>query len=132
MPRTLLLVGVVVAAAAALGLITRNAFSVAFWPANAILVGMMLRAPWLAHPAGWTGAAAGFVLVDRLGGQTPVLSGWFAAANVGGSLVAFLVLRRFDPRDMCLRRVHSMLRILARLLPACLAGGLCGAMLVTV
>lgn len=132
MPRTLLLVGVVVAAAAALGLITRNAFSVAFWPANAILVGMMLRAPWLAHPAGWTGAAAGFVLVDLLGGQTPVLSGWFAAANVGGSLVAFLVLRRFDPRDLCLRRVHSVLRISLGLLPGSLAAATVGAVMVVV
>ena len=132
MVRAVLLVIVVVGSAAALGLITRHAFSVAFWPANAILVGTLLRAPHLSRPAGWAGAAAGFILADLLCGQTPALSGWFAAANIGGSLIVFLVLRRLGPRDLGLRRVHSVLRISAGLLPGSLVAASIGAVMVVV
>lgn len=132
MVRAFLLVGAVVGSAAALGLITRHAFSVAFWPANAILAGTMLRAPHLARPAGWAGAVAGFLLADLLGGQTPALSSWFATANVGGSLIVFLLLRRLGPRDLGLRRVHSVLRISVGLLPGSLVAASIGAVMVVV
>jgi diguanylate cyclase (GGDEF)-like protein len=58
------------------------------------------------------------------------LSAWFAATNLIGTMTATAFLLQLDERDLCLRRVHSMLRILVRLLPACLAAGLCGALLV--
>lgn len=132
MVRAFLLVGAMVGSAAALGLITRHAFSVAFWPANAILAGMMLRAPHLSRSAGWAGAVTGFLLADLIGGQTPVLSGWFAAANVAGSLTVFLLLRRLGPRDLGLRRVHSVLRISVGLLPGSLVAASIGAVMVVV
>lgn len=130
--RAMLLVCAVVGGGAALGLITRHAFSVAFWPANAILVGTMLRAPHLHRPAGWFGAGAGFVLADLLFGQSPALSGWFAAANVSGTFVAVLALRRLASRDLRLRRVHSVMRISVGLLPGSLVAALTGAVMVVV
>ena len=132
MVRAFLLVGFVVGGGAALGLITRHAFSVAFWPANAILVGIMLRAPHLHRPAGWFGAASGFMLADLIFGQSPELSGWFAAANMSGTFVAVLALRRLAGRDLRLRRVHSVLRISVGLLPGSLTAALAGAVMVVV
>lgn len=127
-----LLVCAAVGGAAALGLITRNAFSVAFWPANAILVGIMLRAPQRHRPSGWAGAVAGFILADLIFGQSPELAGWFATANVTGTFVAVLLLRRLDPRDLRLRRVHSVMRISVALLPGSIAAALAGAVMVVV
>ncbi|MEI4975053.1 hypothetical protein U1437_12235, partial [Aeromonas caviae] len=37
----------------------------AFWPANAVLLGCMVRYPRLATPAGWAGGILGFFLVLR-------------------------------------------------------------------
>ncbi|MEH3040433.1 MAG: diguanylate cyclase [Sphingomonas paucimobilis] len=132
MVRAFLLVCAMVGGAAAIGLITRHAFSVAFWPANAILVGAMLRAPQLYRPAGWGGAAAGFVLADLIFGQSPELGGWFAVANVSGTFVAVLVLRRLAPRDLRLRRVHSVMRISVGLLPGSFVAAMVGAVMVVV
>ncbi|KQM61702.1 MULTISPECIES: GGDEF domain-containing protein [unclassified Sphingomonas] len=130
--RAFLLVCVVVGGGATLGLVTRHAFSVAFWPVNAILVGIMLRAPHLNRPAGWAGAAAGFILADLILGQTPELGGWFAAANLSGTSVAVLLLRRLGASDLRLRRVHSVMRISVGLLPGSFAAASVGAAMVVV
>jgi diguanylate cyclase (GGDEF)-like protein len=130
--RAFLLVGIVVLGASLLGLASRYAFSVAFWPANAVLVGLMLRNPQLIRASAWAGAAVGFVAADLLFGTKLSLAIFFAAANLLGALTATALLLRLDERDLGLRRVHSMLRILACLLPACLASALLGALLVRV
>ncbi|MET1754833.1 diguanylate cyclase [Novosphingobium sp. RD2P27] len=130
--RTFLLVAAIVWVASLLGLTSRHAASVSVWPANAVLVGVMLRARHLMRPAGWIGAAAGFIVADLLFGRTPSLAAFFASANLAGTLAATLLLMRLDERDLQLRRTHSVLRILACLLPACLAAGGAGAVLVVV
>ena len=130
--RTFLIVCAAVLAASALGLATRYAFSVSFWPANAVLVGLMVRAPRLWHPLAWVGAFVGFIAADMLFGRALELSAWFAGTNLVGSLTAALFLRRLDIRDLTLRRSHSVMRILTCLVPGCLAAGLCGAVLVVV
>jgi diguanylate cyclase (GGDEF)-like protein len=130
--RAALVLGLAAFAAALLGLTTAHAFSVSFWPANAILVGLALRDRGLIRVSGGLGAVTGFLAADTLFGRTLSLSAWFAAANLIGAMTATACLLQLDERDLCLRRVHSMLRILVRLLPACLAAGLCGALLVLV
>lgn len=130
--RAFLIVCAAILAAGALGLATRYAFSVSFWPGNAVLVGLMVCAPRLRHPLGWVGAFLGFVAADMMFGRTAELSAWFAGANLIGSLTATLFLQRLGNRDLTLRRAHSVMRILACLLPGCIAAGLCGAVLVVV
>jgi diguanylate cyclase (GGDEF)-like protein len=130
--RALLLVGAVVLVSSLLGLGSRHAFSVSFWPANGVLVGLMLRHQSSNHWAGWLGALLGYVAADLLYGRTLSLAAFFAAANLIGALTATTFLMRLDARDLSLRRVHSVLRILASLLPGCLAAALCGALLVKV
>jgi diguanylate cyclase (GGDEF)-like protein len=131
-PRALLVVGLAVFAASLFGLASAHAFSVSFWPANAVLVGLMLRDRSLLRPIGWLGALVGYVAADLLFGRAASLAAFFAVANVIGAMTATALLLRLDPRDLRLRRVHSVLRILACLLPACLAAALCGALLVVI
>ena len=130
--RALVIVGGCVFLASLLGLGSRHTFSVSFWPANAVLVGLMLRHHPFNRRAGWVGALIGYVAADLMFGRALSLAAFFAAANLIGALTATAFLMRLDARDLGLRRVHSVLRILASLLPGCLAAGLCGALLVTV
>ncbi len=78
------------------------------------------------------GAFFGYVLADLLFGRSLPLSAFFAGTNLVGALTATALLLRLDERDLSLRRVHSVLRILAALLPACFAAALSGSLLVTV
>jgi diguanylate cyclase (GGDEF)-like protein len=130
--RAFLIAGSAIFLSAMLGLASRHAFSVSFWPANAVLVGLMLRDPRLRHAAGWIGAVLGYVAADLLFGRTLWLAGLFAATNLVGTALATCLLIRLDPRDRALRRVYSVLRILACLSPACLVAGLGGAALVRI
>jgi diguanylate cyclase (GGDEF)-like protein len=127
-----LILGLAVFAAGTIGLATAHAFSVSFWPANAVIVGLVLRNRGLICPSGWLGIMAGFVIADLLFGRPLSLALWFAATNLIGTMVAAAFLLPLDQRDLRLLRVHSMLRILVRLLPGCMAAGLCGALLVMV
>lgn len=127
-----LIVAAFVFVAGLLGLASRHAFSVSFWPANAVLVGMMLRDRRLNRLSGWLGAAAGYIAADLIFGHTVLRSSLFAAANLVGTVTATALLLRLDDRDLRLRRVHSVLRILACLLPACFTASLSGAIVVIV
>lgn len=130
--RALLIVGIAVFAASLLGLASRHTVSVSFWPANAVLVGLMLRHRQLNRWPAWLGAAAGYVAADLLFGRHLSLAAFFAATNLLSTLTATACLRRLDARDLGLRRTHSVPRILACLLPACLAAALSGALLVAI
>ncbi|MDF2493881.1 sensor domain-containing diguanylate cyclase [Sphingomonas sp.] len=130
--RALAIIGLAVFAASVVGLATRHAFSVSFWPANALLAGLMLRHRAFHCPSGWVGALVGFIAADLLFGRSLPMSAMFAATNLLGSLAAAIFLMRLDPSDLALQRVHSVLRIVVLLLPACLVAGLCGAALVVV
>jgi len=130
--RSFAILGVTVFLAGILALGSRHAFSVSFWPANALMVGLVLRDRRLFSVAGWAGALFGFVGADLLFGRTLSLAAFFATANLTGTFVAALLLRPLDLVDLRLRRAHSVLKILIRLLPASFAAGACGAVLVVV
>ena len=132
MLRRFLLVAAVAAGGAMIGLFTRYAFSVAFWPANALLVGIMLRMPRLFRTSGWIGAFIGFMATDMVFGRPFGQSAFFATANIAGTLVATIALRRLDPADLRLERTHAVLRILAGLIPACFVAASVGAVMVVV
>src|SRR5918998_1563032 len=67
--RDALLVGGIVFVAAAIGFLSRevDAFST-FWPAEALLIGVLVRNPSLARPAGWAAAFAGYLAAGMLTG----------------------------------------------------------------
>lgn len=124
------ILSVSVFAASLVGLASRHAFSLSFWPANAVLVGLALRDRRLFGFAAYAAAGASFVAADLLFGRTLSLAAFFAATNIVSASIATALLRRLRPVDLGLRRSHAVLRILACLVPASIAAGICGALLV--
>ncbi len=128
--RSFAILGGIVFLASVLGLTSAHAFSLAFWPANAVLVGCALRFPQLDRRTGWAGAFLAFIAADALFGRTLSLAIFFASTNLIGTRIAALLLGRLDPADLALRRSHSVPRIVAALIPGCFAAALSGALLV--
>jgi len=79
-----------------------------FWPANAIILGLFVRRPDCATPAGWAAAAGGFVVAELLAGDGFEPSLWFVLADFAGILVGWLLLRRLHEADRRLARPHSV------------------------
>lgn len=106
------------------GILTRPAgFLSSFWPANAILVALMVRAPYLAHPAGWIGAIVGYLAADLLTGGGLALTVWLTLANLANAMLCVWLFSIIDAEDRELRRPTSLAYVLA----ICA----CGAMLAT-
>lgn len=127
-----LLMGLALLLASLVGLLTLHSFSLSFWPANAVLVGLMIRKRRFNRVSGWLGAMLGYICADVIFGRTVPVAAMFACANMTSAMVATLLLARLDARDLKLRRVYSVLRLLACLVPAALAAGIMGALLVVV
>ncbi len=100
-------------AAAMFGHLTRPVgFLSSFWPANALLMGLMVRNPALATPLGWLGAAGGYLMADLLMGGGLAVSLWLTAGNLANALAGFLLFQRISPADRRLERPQSLLFLL--------------------
>lgn len=122
-----LIVVVVVMASALLGIALRPVGLLsAFWPANAILLGLLVRQPRLAGPLGWIAAAMGYIAADLLTGGTVVRTLMLTACNLTGVAVGFVLLRRLHPDDVRLKRPSSVMAVTAMLAVASIAVGLAG------
>lgn len=107
-------VAVVVLAASLLGILTRPVgFLAAFWPANAILLGLMVRYPRFSTVSGWTGAAVGYLAADLLTGGDLGLTAWLTAANLVGAMTGVLLFGRMREDDRRLKRPQSVLFLFA-------------------
>lgn len=134
MPRALrspqvgaLFVGVLVFGFALLGIFTRPVGALAaFWPANAVLLGMLVRWPTLAHPFAWCAAAIALVSADLLTGGTWAKATHLSAANLVGVAVGYLLFMRLSPEHRTLRSTQSMVYFLVIVTLASLAVGLAG------
>ncbi|WP_417580964.1 diguanylate cyclase [Pelagibacterium sp.] len=123
-----LIVGAVVLTAALLGILTRPmGFLAAFWPANAILLGLMVRVPRLSIPSGWIGALAGYLLADLVTGGEPVVTAWLTFANMVGALTGFLLYQLLSDGDRCLCRPKSVLYLLGVCAASAFMSALAGA-----
>jgi diguanylate cyclase (GGDEF)-like protein len=124
-----LLVALVVSAACGLGVLTRPEHQLAaFWPTNALLLGLFARRPALASPAGWAAAALGYVATDLLSGNALPMTLRLTAANLAGVVAGFLVFRHVRHEDRQLLHPLSMLSVLAVSVAAALAAGLVGSL----
>ncbi|MEG1771140.1 MAG: diguanylate cyclase [Comamonas sp.] len=95
------------------GILSRpSGFLSAFWPANAVLLGMLLRWPALAQKTSWLIALAAFVLADLLTGSTLMAALWLSAANLCGAACGWWFLHRLDAPQLYLRRQTSVLYLL--------------------
>ena len=118
----------VIAFAALLGVALRSGDPlVALSPANAILLGMMVRFPHLATPAGWAGAVAGYLIADLLTGNSLLNTLLLTAANLAGVTVGYALLLRQSEADRQLKNPTSVFRLVLVLIAASAAAAICGA-----
>ena len=122
-----LALGMLIFGACLVGIFARPiGFLSAFWPANALLLGLLVRYPHLARPPAWLAAAAGYVAADLLTGSAWGMALWLNAANLLGATAGWLVLRRLDERIRRLQRTASALYLLLAALVASTVGALAG------
>jgi len=123
-----LIVAAAVLAAALLGIALRPVGLLsAFWPANAVLLGLMVRWPRLATPAGWVAAVVAYVAADVATGGALVRSLVLTGINLSGVVTGFLLLSRLHPDDVALRRPSSVMSITVMAALASVAVGITGA-----
>lgn len=122
-----LLVATIVTCACLFGVWTRLAGQLAvFWPANALLLGLLLRYPRLDTPAGWVGAACGYLLAGQLAGDAPAASVLLTLSNFASVVTGYLLLARPGSNARRLRGASGVLQLLAIVALASAAGGLAG------
>lgn len=99
----------IVFAACLFGILTRPLdFLAALWPANAILLGVLVRRPAQASPWNWLAATIGFVAADLATGGGLGTTVWLTAANLAGVASGYLLFRRLGENDQRLRRPLSV------------------------
>lgn len=94
-------------------------FLAAFWPANALMLGLLLRHPALGKStATWLYSLATFIAADLLTGSALFVSLSLSLANVTGVLAAWCFLHRQSPEVLSFQRQRSVLVLFA----GCLIG----------
>ena len=120
-------VGGVILAASLFGILTRPFGSLAaLWPANAILLGLMVRNSDLASIWGWSGAFAGYLVADLVTGGSFGITLWLTFANMAGAFTGYLLLSALDEEDRRLRRPQSVLYLFATCAAAALVAAVAG------
>lgn len=116
----------VVLVLALLGILTRPLdFLAAFWPANAVLLGLFIRKPQLASALGWLAAFLAYVLADLLTGGEFGITVRLTLANLAGVATAFLIVQRCGLK---VSDLHKPLYVL-HLFTVCAAGALASAII---
>ncbi|MCV9937544.1 diguanylate cyclase [Boseaceae bacterium BT-24-1] len=111
--RSAALIAAIVFAAALFGHLTRPlGFLSTFWPANALLMGLMVRNPGWAGPLGWVGAAAGYLAADFAMGGDLGITLWLTAGNLTNACVGYLLFQRIAAADRQLERPQALLSLL--------------------
>lgn len=121
-------VALLVFASALLGILTRPlGFLAAFWPANAVLMGLMICNPHRHSLFVWVGAFIAYVGADLLTGGLPLITFWMTVANMSGAAVGYCLYRRLPDQDRLLGRPLSVLVMFCVCVISALVAALVGA-----
>jgi diguanylate cyclase (GGDEF)-like protein len=121
------LVALLVIGAALFGISTRPVGYLAqVWPANALLLGLLVRHPGFARLSSWLSAVLAFIAADLLTGSSFDKALWLTAANVAGVFAGWLAFQRMPERVLNLTEPASCLYLLAGAVVASLAAGIVG------
>ncbi|WP_082791862.1 sensor domain-containing diguanylate cyclase [Aeromonas enteropelogenes] len=101
----------------------------AFWPANAVFLGIMIRYPILASPAGWLGGIAGYLLAALFTDDSLLKTGLLTLGNLVGVGVGYLLYRRLGRDNVRLRHPNAIVYLLLISMAASFAAGLVGALI---
>lgn len=114
----------VILLASLFGILTRPVgFLAAVWPANAILLAIMVRNPALSGPAGWAAAFLGYLCADLSTGGGLLFTLWLTAANMAGAMAGYLLFMRLPEGD---RRLGRPLSIVCMFMICAIAGAVAG------
>ena len=123
------LLAFVVFAACLFGIFSRPVgFLATLWPANAIMLGLLIRFPRTAVPIGWLGAGLAYVAADLLTGASIEKAIILNGANIAGVAVGYFLYRRETGETANLRYSASMFHLLFAAATAGAAAGLIGAL----
>lgn len=101
-------------AASLFGIFTRPiGFFAIFWPANALLAGLMVRHPELARLSGWGAATLGYIAADLATGSNWLTALWLTGSNLSGVAVVVVLMSRVNKNTRFMRRQGSALYVLA-------------------
>lgn len=123
-----LFLGLAVFVACLIGIMSRPAdFLASLWPANSIMLGLLLRMPASAGPAGWLFGGAAFMAADMLTGSAFATSLLLNSANIVSVYAAYAIYSRFATKMALLRDPASMLYLmLAAAVAAAISGAIGG------
>lgn len=111
-----------------LGIVSRpGSFLAIFWPANAVLLAVLVRRPQWATRAGWGMAVLGYLAADLLTGSALEKALLLNAANLAGVVVGYLLFMRLSPPARMLQRGASSMYLFGICLAAAAATGVVGA-----
>lgn len=123
-------IGSIVFLASLFGLLTISPGSLLdLWPANALLLGILVRTSRFSTPTGWIAAGLGFAAAALVTGSTLVQSAAFCANNVSSVAVACWMYRRHDETIRRLKRSRAVLIMVVNVLAASFIAGITGAMI---
>ncbi|PSJ52226.1 sensor histidine kinase [Pseudaminobacter soli (ex Li et al. 2025)] len=125
-----LLFGAAYSALFALGVYTDdNSVLALAWPANAFMLGMLVRFPMLARPLGWIACLVGLAIALPIIGFGIVEGARLAAYNFGVVAIGYSLLSSFSRVDQRLERPISVFYMLSAVVPASLYAGIVGSIL---
>lgn len=105
-----LIIAVVVFIACLSGILTRSVnFLAEFWPANAILIGLLLRKPHLTSIYVFTGAIAGYMLADILTGSSIIVATALTVSNLAAVISCIALFRLLPSSHRRLEKPQSVL-----------------------
>ncbi|WP_428246877.1 diguanylate cyclase [Ferrovibrio sp.] len=122
------ILGLAVFAASLFGIFTRPIGQLAaFWIANAVLLGLLVRNPSWSTPIGWIAAACGYIAADLIAGTAPGKALWLSSVNLAGVAAGLIVFRQFSNSIRLLNSPLSVLQMVLGLVGASAAGAIAGA-----
>ena len=125
----ILVVGGAVLVSALLGILLRPVGNLsAFWPANAVLLGLLVRFPRLARLGGWIAAALAFVVADVATGSSWTKALLLTLCNMVGIATAYVLMVRLAPKDRLLERPSSLVAVMMIVLAASTVTSIFGGM----
>ncbi|MCK0198449.1 diguanylate cyclase [Ancylobacter sp. 6x-1] len=124
------LLGLAVFVWALLGIITRpGGHLAAFWPANALMLGALVRFPRLVSRPSWLTAAVGYIAADLITGNTFTMTMLLTAANLSGVAMGYLAFGLVERDDRRLARPNAVLAVALVSAAASAAAGVTGAII---
>lgn len=127
LPNAALLFGVIFLISL-IGILTRPSGLLAtFWPANAILLGTLIRKPKLANISGWIAAIIGYILADTITASPLGLSVALTIGNIVGVAIGYILFSRLPEMHRQLKQPISILYLVVIVTLASAASGAVGA-----